>query len=122
MRHENVMLQRNFSEQERQLEETQEKLKVLLKDQQQAGVKNSPKNEYVTASQVSNSKFVELSKKLREKTSEVECLKNRCSKLEAELSECHFSETDDGKLGNSLQLFCNLFSLLNLSLRTRRDG
>ncbi|XP_019866029.1 coiled-coil domain-containing protein 13 isoform X2 [Aethina tumida] len=97
VRHENVMLQRNFSEQERQLEETQEKLKVLLKEQQQAGLKNSPKNEYVTASQVSNSKFVELSKKLREKTSEVECLKNRCSKLEAELSECHFSETDDGQ-------------------------
>lgn len=45
------------------------------------------KNEFLTAGQVASSKIVELSKKLREKNSEVESLKTKCAKLENHIFE-----------------------------------
>ncbi|XP_071053866.1 coiled-coil domain-containing protein 13 [Onthophagus taurus] len=82
--HENGMLKRNLSECENQLKESLSKTDSLTKEVkkfQDASVGGS----FSTVSNIASAKIVELSKKLREKCSELEVSKTRCSKLESRL-------------------------------------
>ncbi|RZC32427.1 myosin heavy chain, skeletal muscle [Asbolus verrucosus] len=85
MKNENDALQQQLSKKDLQLQQSQTKVEELserIKD-----YKRCCNSEFTSASQLANSKLVELSKKLREKNSEIEVYKSKCSKLENNLSE-----------------------------------
>nr|CAI5865933.1 unnamed protein product [Callosobruchus analis] len=78
---ENCMLKKNLEN----LESEYNDCKSLIREMERKLKKSSEMEKYVPSNQVTSVKIVELSKKLREKTSEVESLKSRCSKLEFQL-------------------------------------
>lgn len=55
--------------------------------------------DYKSASQVANSKIIELSKKLREKSSEIEVYKTKCSRLEVALAQLKDISENVDKIG-----------------------
>lgn len=95
------MLQKNFREYEQYLSISQSKIEDLTKRLNE--YQNEGRNGFVTASNASCNKIAELSKKLREKTSEMEALKAKYSKLEKLLKEYNEKQSEvenSGKLKN----------------------
>lgn len=80
------MLQKTIEDQHVKLNESQMELKNLQK-QLSKNQSSSSSSSFVSSSEVASSKIVELSKKLREKSSEIEVLKTKYSKLEKYLIE-----------------------------------
>lgn len=78
------MLKKNLTETESKLKHDQAQVQVLTKQVKQYG-DASPTNSYSSVSSIASAKIVELSKKLREKSSELESVKTKCSKLEHQL-------------------------------------
>lgn len=90
------MLKKNLHETEELLQTSQTKVNELQNKVEEFGTNKN----FVIASNVASSKIVELSKKLRDKNSEVEVLKTKCSKLEkiiAQLDRQKNSEIQTGK-------------------------
>ncbi|KAL3286756.1 hypothetical protein HHI36_001249 [Cryptolaemus montrouzieri] len=89
--HENGMLKKHLREKETSYEETSselENLKLKVKENENIGSKNA----YSSATTIASAKIAELSKRLREKNSEVESLKTKCSKLERKIFELQESK------------------------------
>ncbi|KAG5867290.1 hypothetical protein JTB14_031758 [Gonioctena quinquepunctata] len=93
--HENGMLQKKISELEIENGESKTKISELEKKLGNYE-KLCNRNEFVTSNQVASTKIVELSKKLREKNSEVESMKTKYSKLEK-----HFFDLKQAVVPNS---------------------
>nr|CAH7719873.1 unnamed protein product [Callosobruchus chinensis] len=74
---ENCMLKKNLEDLESQYNDC----KSLISEMERKLKKTNEMEKFVPSNQVTSVKIVELSKKLREKTSEVESLKSMCSKL-----------------------------------------
>lgn len=81
------MLQKNLSEKSMNLEKSKMQIKNL-----DAKLKKQQSGSFISALEVANSKIVDFSKKLREKTSEMEALKTKCSKLEKRLVATEYHE------------------------------
>jgi chromosome segregation ATPase len=80
MRRENESLQQQLSRKDSEIQQCQIKSEELTA--RIADYESCCKSEYTSASQLANSKIVELSKKLREKNSEIQVYKSKYSKLE----------------------------------------
>lgn len=80
---ENAVLKNRFQEKYAQLQSTEAALQQTRAKLDEYS--NTNKNGFVTAANVASAKIVELSKKLREKNSEIEVLKTKVSKLEKSL-------------------------------------
>lgn len=78
------MLKKNLTETERKLQEQDTRMQTLSKQLKQYE-EAVPSNTFSTVSNIASSKIVDLSKKLREKASELESLRTKCSKLEHQL-------------------------------------
>ncbi|CAG9856528.1 unnamed protein product [Phyllotreta striolata] len=81
--HKNGMLEKNLNEVEEKYSASKEsinKLEIKLSDYENL----CDKSKFSTSSQLISSKIIELTKKLREKTSEIESMKTKYSKLEKE--------------------------------------
>nr|CAH7718109.1 unnamed protein product [Callosobruchus chinensis] len=74
---ENCMLKKNLEDLESQYNDC----KSLISEMERKLKKTNEMEKFVPSNQITSVKIVELSKKLREKTSEVESLKSKCSKL-----------------------------------------
>lgn len=86
------MLQKNLEEKASRLSETETQLKSI--DLQLRKMQNS--SSFVSSMDVANSKIVELSKKLRDRTSEMESYKTKNAKLQKRLLEMqHDQKTID---------------------------
>ncbi|XP_023017959.2 uncharacterized protein isoform X1 [Leptinotarsa decemlineata] len=94
--HENGMLQKKISDLETDYEESQAKISELITKLGNYE-KLCNKNEFITSNQVASMKIVELSKKLREKNSEVEALKTKYSKLEKHLFDMKQAFVENNK-------------------------
>ncbi|EFA06429.1 Coiled-coil domain-containing protein 13-like Protein [Tribolium castaneum] len=89
---ENHTLHEELARKESQIEQNQRKIDKL--NEKLHDFENCCSNDFASASQVANSKIVELSKKLREKNSEIEVYKSKCIKLENTLSELKLKQED----------------------------
>ncbi|XP_044264595.1 girdin-like [Tribolium madens] len=89
---ENRSLQEELEKKEAQIQQSQTKIEKL--NEKFNDYENCCPNDFASASQVANSKIVELSKKLREKNSEVEVYKSKCAKLESTLSELKLTQEE----------------------------
>lgn len=87
------MLRKNINEYEEKIHQSQNEINNL---HSRINGFNSEQT-FSTASGVVSSKIVELSKKIREKTAEVEVLKTKCAKLEKNLLQ--LTENQDNNLG-----------------------
>ncbi|KAF2895735.1 hypothetical protein ILUMI_10439 [Ignelater luminosus] len=84
--HENGMLYKNLSNAELQIKESTTKINSLTSQLEE--YQTCPKNSLASSTaNLASSKIVELSKKLRERTSEMETYKTKCSKLEQYILE-----------------------------------
>lgn len=89
--HENAMVKRNLIDLESEYETSNRKISEL--EQKLSNYENVLNNgSFVSSNQVAATKIVELSKKIREKTSEVESLKTKCSRLEKKLIDLNSSK------------------------------
>lgn len=89
--HENAMVMKNLSD----LESEYEKSNIKIAELEQKLNKYETifnKAPFVTSNQVATTKIIELTKKLREKASEVESLKTKCSRLEKNITELKKSQ------------------------------
>lgn len=87
------MLRKNLNEYEERINQSQNEINNL--NNRINGF--SSEQSFLTASGATSSKIVELSKKIREKTAEVEVLKTKCAKLEKNLLQ--LTENQDNNLG-----------------------
>ncbi|KAK9871920.1 hypothetical protein WA026_015168 [Henosepilachna vigintioctopunctata] len=92
--HENCMLRKHLKEEELRYEKCSsevETLELKLKEYE----KFDNKHQFASATTIASAKIVELSKRLREKNSEVESLKTKCSKLEKKIIELQDSKVKE---------------------------
>lgn len=92
------MLKKNLNENEELLHTSQLKVNELRNKLEDF----STNKNFVIASNVASSKIVDLSKKLREKTSEVEVLKTKCSRLEKLIAQLDKQQSSQIQTGNAL--------------------
>ncbi|GJQ66375.1 hypothetical protein Trydic_g4406 [Trypoxylus dichotomus] len=83
--HENGMLKKNLTETEAALQNETSQVQTLTKQLKQYE-EVSASNNFLSVSAVASSKIVELSKKVREKSSELESLRTKYTKVEQQLS------------------------------------
>lgn len=76
---------------------------------------------FTTAANASSSKIVELSKKLREKNSEVEVLKTKCSKLEKLLREVEDNQQKQDTNGQLSSSFLLLYQYFHCTVPEKED-
>lgn len=81
------MLYKNFSEVEMQLKESRTKLTNLTTQLEEYHTVCPQNSLASSSSNVASTKIVELSKKLRERNSELELYKTKCSKLQKHIFE-----------------------------------
>lgn len=95
------MLQKKCREYEQYLSTSQSKIEDLNKKLNE--YQNEGRNGFVTASNASCNKIAELSKKLREKTSEMEGLKSKYSKLEKLLKQYNEKQNEVESNGENFE-------------------
>lgn len=99
------MLQKTVQEHQQNLHASEAKIEELHKKLSE--YQNISKNGFATAASASCNKIAELSKKLREKNSEIEVLKTKYSRAEKLLKE--YSEKpskEEAVESNGAQIFC----------------
>lgn len=86
------MLKKNVSEYEMKIQSSEEQIEKLTFELE----KYSGRSVYTNAGDVASLKIVELSKKLREKSSELEIAKTKCSKFEKKIFELQNEKSSKG--------------------------
>lgn len=81
------MLEKNLRENTLKLQETETEMNKLDLRLKKYESNNNDNNTYVPSIELANNKIVELSKKLRDKTSEMESYKTKCTKLQKRVLE-----------------------------------
>lgn len=90
------MLKKNLHENEELLRASQSKVNELNNKLEEF----STNKNFVIASNIASSKIVDLSKKLREKNSEVEVFKTKCSRLQKLISQLEKQQNSHIQTGN----------------------
>ncbi|VEN43903.1 unnamed protein product [Callosobruchus maculatus] len=112
---ENCMLKKNLED----LESEYNDCKALIREMEMKLKKSNEMEKFVPSNQVTSIKIVELSKKLREKTSEVESLKSKCSKLKFQLFQLQNQNDVPQEKLNTTQN--KLSELNNANLQLKND-